>query len=201
MPESLLPPNASPLEKALDRAAGKHLEEIPVPVGDLWSAENCPVQALPWLAWALAVDNWGHSWPEEIKRRVISQAFQIHAQRGTVAALKRLLESIEAEYEYSEPETLRFTVVIHNSNTIPLSDLAGLGAAIDQIKRAAAHYTLELHAGLTGEVPIAGGLSMGLGVTPVEIDLDTTRTVETSGELPLAAGLGGFSLHEVRLWV
>ena len=171
MPRDLLPPNASPLEKALDRAAGAHLEEIPVPVGDLWSAENCPVQALPWLAWALGVDNWGHSWPKEIKRRVITEAFRIHAQRGTVAALKRLLESIEAEYEYAEPEALRFTIEIYNSDTIPISDLAGLGAAIDRVKRAAAHYTLTLYAGLTGEIPLAGGLSAGLMVTRVELDL------------------------------
>lgn len=200
MPESLLPPNASPLEKALDAAFAERLEQIPLPVGDLWSAQNCPVQALPWLAWALAVDNWGHEWPEQIKRRAIANAFTIHAQRGTVAALRRLLESIEAEYEYSEPEKLRFTVEIHNSNTIPLSDLAGLGAAIDQVKRAAAHYTLELHAGLTGTVPIAGG-AVSLSVTPVEFDLSTTRTVEAFGEFPLAGGLGGASVHEVRLWV
>ncbi|CAL4868214.1 hypothetical protein MMA231_02489 [Asticcacaulis sp. MM231] len=51
---SVLPPNASHLERALEAAI--QTPALPVPIRDLWSPDRCPVQYLPWLARALSID-------------------------------------------------------------------------------------------------------------------------------------------------
>ncbi len=155
---SLLPPNATALERALEGAAAR-IGEVPVPIGDLWSPARCPEAALPWLAWALAVEEWGHDWPLEIKRSIVANAVEVHRRKGTPAAVKRLLDGIGAEYDYTEPGAVRFAIAIHNSHALALDNAASLGAAIDRVKRVSAHYTLTLTAGLTGGIYFAGGLA------------------------------------------
>ena len=54
---NLLPPNASALERAI-AATGAGIDTLPVAVRDVWNPATCPVALLPWLAWALAVDEW-----------------------------------------------------------------------------------------------------------------------------------------------
>ncbi|TKA96910.1 phage tail protein I, partial [Cereibacter changlensis] len=54
---SILPPNATKAERAFEAALAA-LCDLPVPVGQLWSPETCPAALLPWLAWALSVDDW-----------------------------------------------------------------------------------------------------------------------------------------------
>ena len=51
----LLPIGSSKLEKQLSNTFSA-IAEIPVPIRLLWSAENCPINLLPWLAWSLSVD-------------------------------------------------------------------------------------------------------------------------------------------------
>ncbi len=86
----LLPPNATPLERAL-AAATARLSDVPVPVGDLWSPERCPVEWLPWLAWALSVDEWDSGWPEQRKRQAIAQSAALHRHKGTVWSVREAL--------------------------------------------------------------------------------------------------------------
>ena len=154
---SVLPPQSTPLEAGVDYALGR-IDETPVPLGSLWSIADCPEALLPWLAWALGVAEWGHDWPLEVKRATIAAAYDVHALRGTPAAVKRLLDGIGAVYDYSEPAPLQFRIAVWNSESLALNDVAGLGAAIDRAKRLAARYTLAMTAGLTGAVGLAGGL-------------------------------------------
>lgn len=87
---NLLPPNASALERAI-AATGAGIDTLPVAVRDTWNPATCPVALLPWLAWALAVDEWDEAWDEAVKRSVIADAIEIHRHRGTVWALKKAL--------------------------------------------------------------------------------------------------------------
>ena len=77
MSNSLLPPNATLLERALERLINQ-ATDIPVTIKTLWDPLLCPAELLPWLAWAYSVDRWMDSWPEQIKRQVINDAFVIH---------------------------------------------------------------------------------------------------------------------------
>ena len=87
---NLLPPNASALERAI-AATGAGIDTLPVAVRDTWNPATCPVALLPWLAWALAVDEWDEAWSEAVKRKVIADAIQLHRHRGTVWSLKKSL--------------------------------------------------------------------------------------------------------------
>lgn len=87
---SLLPPNATKTERDLE-AVTSRLASVPMSHGDLWNPATCPAHLLPWLAWALSVDDWDDSWTDETKRQAIAQSTQIHRQKGTIAGLRRAL--------------------------------------------------------------------------------------------------------------
>lgn len=87
--DHLLPSNASPLERALSRAAGRFAPAPVIP--GLWNAYTCPAALLPHLAWALAVDDWDPTWGEDRKRDAIANARYIHQHKGTLAAVRRAL--------------------------------------------------------------------------------------------------------------
>lgn len=89
MSESLLPPNATALELALEGALST--PPLPVPIATLWNPETCPERLLPWLAHALSVDFWEPDWPEETKRRVIRESVQVHRKKGTRRSVERAL--------------------------------------------------------------------------------------------------------------
>ena len=89
----LLPPNRTPLEAALDRTTSR-LGDVPVPIKDLWSPNRCPVALLPWLAWALSVDEWDSDWPEARKREAIAASIEFHRYKGTVWSVREALRRI-----------------------------------------------------------------------------------------------------------
>lgn len=104
----LLPPNASPLERAI-AATGAGIDALPVAVRDVWSPERCPTALLPWLAWSLAVDEWAEHWDEAAKRGAIADAIQIHRRRGTVWALKRALAPLNMSVDVIDQASQRAT--------------------------------------------------------------------------------------------
>ncbi|EXU76020.1 phage tail protein I [Erwinia mallotivora] len=88
---SLLPPGSSALERRLAQACSG-ISDLNVPLRDLWNPATCPVSFLPYLAWAFSVDRWDESWSESIKRQVVRDAFYIHQHKGTVSAIRRVVE-------------------------------------------------------------------------------------------------------------
>lgn len=90
----LLPPSSTPLERAVDRTAGARFAALPAVVASLWNAQTCPPAILPWLAWAMSVDEWNEQWGIDKKRAVIAESRLIHQQKGTVAAIRRALTAI-----------------------------------------------------------------------------------------------------------
>ncbi len=98
---SLLPPNATPLEQAMEKGM-EQISTIPVQNDILWNADNCPAPFLPFLGWALSVDNWDSSWSEEIKRRVIKNAFKIQQYKGTTGSMKDALNALGSGLQVDE---------------------------------------------------------------------------------------------------
>ncbi|MEZ6854193.1 phage tail protein I [Halodesulfovibrio aestuarii] len=93
MSSHLLPPSASPAERAFSEATSR-LVNIPVPLRTLVSADDCPIALLPWLAWSLSVDEWEESWTEEQKRETVRQSNWIHRHKGTRGAVKRAVNAL-----------------------------------------------------------------------------------------------------------
>lgn len=88
---SLLPLNSTQLERAVEAA----IEEVPtLAIRTLYNAKTCPAHLLHQLAWAWSVDRWDNRWSEQTKRAAIESAFFIHAHKGTIGALRRVVEPL-----------------------------------------------------------------------------------------------------------
>lgn len=97
MTTSLLPPNATVLEKALEDALGKPIEAIVAPLRELYQPEVIPEDFLPWLAWAVSTDVWDPDWPAEQKRALIAEMLELHRIKGTKAGIAGYLRAVGAE--------------------------------------------------------------------------------------------------------
>ncbi|MBE0529541.1 MAG: phage tail protein I [Rhodospirillales bacterium] len=87
MTKSLLPPNATALELALEGVAADRVEAIPVPIPTVNDAAQCPAPVLPFLAWGRSVDVYDASWSDATKRTVVGQAMALHRIKGTLQSV------------------------------------------------------------------------------------------------------------------
>lgn len=90
---SLLPRNSQQLEHLAARALAQ-IERVPIPLRQLSNPDTCPGDLLPYLAWAFSVDRWDSKWPEDTKRAAIRAAYFIHSRKGTIGALRRVVEPL-----------------------------------------------------------------------------------------------------------
>jgi len=90
---TLLPPNATPLERALEAATAR-LSDVPTPIEPLWNPDTCPVELLPYLAWALSIDIWSPEWPEAVKRERIRRAIPIQRWKGTISSVRAVVAAL-----------------------------------------------------------------------------------------------------------
>ncbi|PFH10859.1 phage tail P2-like protein [Collimonas sp. PA-H2] len=88
-----LPPNAKPLERALATACAR-IDTLTVPVRYVRNPDTCPVDLLPFLAWEFSVDRWDDAWPEAMQRAAIKAAYYIHKHKGTIAAVRQVVEAL-----------------------------------------------------------------------------------------------------------
>lgn len=103
MTNTLMPPSSSPLEKAVDLTAARHIEAIPVRrIFDQYHPQHCPTSLLGWLAWAVSVDDWNPDWPEQVKRDVIESSISVHRHKGTPYSIKKALASLAVKTQVSE---------------------------------------------------------------------------------------------------
>jgi phage tail P2-like protein len=129
MPD-LLPPNATPQERAISLA----VDRLPtVPIKTLWTPQTCPEAQLPWLAWALSVDDWDATWPVETKRQVIADSIEQHRKKGTVGALRRALQRLGYEVEIDEATGVAYTFRLRVR--VRAGDSAGGAVAEDALNR------------------------------------------------------------------
>lgn len=89
--KSLLPLNSTQLERAMEAA---FFEQTIVPLRDLYNPDTCPAHLLPHLAWAWSVDRWDYRWSEATKRAAIKASFYIHKHKGTIGAIRRVVEPL-----------------------------------------------------------------------------------------------------------
>jgi len=88
---SLLPLNSTQFERAIEAAL---TEKTEIPLRTLYNPDTCPTRLLPWLAWTWSVDRWDNKWSEAVKRSAIRSAFYVHAHKGTIGALRRVVEPL-----------------------------------------------------------------------------------------------------------
>lgn len=93
MSNRLLPTGSSVLEVAAAEACAA-IEKTSVPLRRLWNPATCPVELLPYLAWAWSVDRWDTGWSETTKRSVVASSAALHRHKGTLGAVRRVIEPL-----------------------------------------------------------------------------------------------------------
>lgn len=97
----LLPYNATPQERALSESVAR-VGAVPVPIREVWSADDCPADKLAWLAGAFSVDEWQPSWTEAQKREFIKRSVDVHRHKGTIGAVVDALGALGIEARVQE---------------------------------------------------------------------------------------------------
>ncbi|MEG3089766.1 phage tail protein I [Sphingomonas sp. PB4P5] len=101
MPTDLLPPNATTLERSLSLAIAR-AGAVPFDLGALWNPALCPVELLPWLAWALSTDRWDPDWSDADKRVAVAGTIEEQRRKGTRWAVDQVLKSFDDLLELVE---------------------------------------------------------------------------------------------------
>lgn len=137
-PDSILPPNASALERDIEAAViSRFLLLSASRARYLFNPDLCPAHILPWLAWAVSVDLWNENWTTERKRAVIRGAVCVHQSKGTIGALRTAIQGyngmnirVEEWFQYGG-DPFKFRVIaeiltsgISNLNEVEQSILA-----------------------------------------------------------------------------
>lgn len=192
MSSSLLPPNASKLERDIEQVITSSLD-LPLSIADLWDPFRCPLSLLPWLAWAYSVDQWEDSWPESVKRQVVNDAFDIHRYKATPYAVQRALNSLGIEtniIEWWEPNgsnvrgTMQVNALVKDKG-IELTDLIQISKALTSSKRGVIHAVIRPVFQSSAAITHA---ATTLSAQITEISYYTLSELHSEGEFAVMAG-------------
>ena len=156
MPVDLLPPNATPRERAI-AAACASLGDLPAPLRSLWAPDTCPAPLLPWLAWALGVEDWDAAWPEAVQRAIVKASIPLRRIRGTRAAVE------DAVRPYGSTLVLREwweTTPAGTPHTFQV--LINYGAGMETVT---AKYQADIVAAVARAKPLRAHFTVGVGIT------------------------------------
>jgi phage tail P2-like protein len=158
---SLLPKNATPLERALEDVAGERLDGLSFDFASLFDPATCPPAFLPYLAWERGVELWDEDFvavdgEEDLVRRrreIIGRFDKIRRLRGTLAAIDLAMETIGVRarirewWDHPEPkEPYTFKVILLSKDNRPLgeADRRRILRVIESLKPLRARFDLDI---------------------------------------------------------
>jgi phage tail P2-like protein len=99
----LLPPNSTTLEKGIVGAFADALNDKEILIKNLWNADECPEEFLPYLASFLSVDFevYGILTLDQ-KREHLKKSVEIHRKKGSLGALKAALSTLNYKIKVVE---------------------------------------------------------------------------------------------------
>lgn len=147
MNSTLLPPSSTAWMRSTEAATAR-LSGITVAIRALWTPTACPVDLLPYLAWALSVDRWDKDWSPERKIAVIQRSYWLHRRKGTRAAVRRVIEDMGFSATFAEwfdvgdaPGTFRLEVDVNGIGITPKT-LDELNRLIGDAKPVSRHLSV-----------------------------------------------------------
>jgi len=166
MSKSLLPINASQLLKDLESSSLKatSLEALNRYVTN---PDLAPDNILPWLAWAVSVDDWSDNWPKVIKREMIKNSISLHQIKGTKRAIQKALEIIGVAGEIAlwwelnprmTPHSFNITAYLNDNINEGADVIIGLDTQqklinlIENVKPARSHFNFKLGARFESQI-------------------------------------------------
>ena len=166
---SLLPSNQTKLEQALAQVSAGDSELANV-LRQMHSVDNCPASMLPWLAIQRSVDRWDPEWSEAIKRKMVKDSFEVHKRKGTVGALRRVVEPFAEIIDITEwhelepmgpPGTFSMSLALFDSGLTDTA-IAELERMISDTKPLSRHLVgLSITYSTNGTYYIGAGISSG----------------------------------------
>ena len=190
--QHLLPGNSTPLERQAAQALAQ-IQRVPIPLRQLCNPNTCPVKLLPYLAWAFSVDRWDSNWTEATKRAAIRSSRYIHAHKGTIGALRRVVEPLGYLIEVMEwwqtapegvPGTFALKVGVLDTGITEEMYLE-LTWLIDDAKPVTRHLTgLAISLESTGTVFIGASVYEGDELSvypPTQRDIDVSGVIRIGG--------------------
>lgn len=144
----LLPPSATPQERALAETAAR-VSTVPTPARDLWNPDTCPVELLPWLAWAFSLDDWDVTWTEAQQRAAVKASYSVHRYKGTIGSVKDALQALGLGVQVQEwfnqipagdPYTYKLLLEV-NQYGVSLAQLETIQAVVENAKNLRSHMT------------------------------------------------------------
>ncbi len=194
---SLLPPNASTLLRDLEDIFGESFD-LPTLNRYVTNPDLAPVHILPWLAWALSVDDWSDIWSEQVRRNVIKASVEVHRKKGTIGALKKALQAfnytnikVEEWFEYdSDPYFFRVFFEVREPG-FDVNILPQVQKVIQNTKNARSHLE-SLRAYLSAEMGLVsiGSIIISKEVTSLNpVIFDHDDELENESDAPI---LGAF---------
>ncbi|PWV88058.1 phage tail P2-like protein [Pantoea ananatis] len=201
MSQSLLPPASSALERRLAEACSG-ISGLDVPLRDLWNPAACPVWFLPYLAWSFSVDRWDEAWAESVKRRVVMDAFYIHQHKGTISAVRRVVEPFGFLIRVLEwwktgeaPGTFRLDIGVQDQGITEQTYLE-LERLISDARPCSRHLLgMSINLQVTGETRIAAGSYDGDAMTVYPY---TPENISVAGQFYSGAAVHVTDMMEIR---
>ncbi|ATI54503.1 phage tail protein I [Sphingomonas melonis] len=165
---SLLPPNATAFERALETAARS--DAIAAPIDTLVDPARIEAAWLPWLAYGLSVDSWDADWSEAEKRSVVAGSIALHRQKGTRASVETVLARFDGlarliEWHEATPRAAPHTFTIDLPMVTSAGEAPGgrrsTAAFADAIIREIARVKpLREHLTLVQSIPARGSIGI-----------------------------------------
>ncbi len=166
---SLLPSNQTKLEQALAQVSAGDSDLANV-LRQMHSVDYCPASMLPWLAIQRSVDRWDPEWSEAIKRKMVKDSFEVHKRKGTVGALRRVVEPFAEIIDITEwhelepmgpPGTFSMSLALFDSGLTDTA-IAELERMISDTKPLSRHLVgLSITYSPNGTYYIGAGISSG----------------------------------------
>ncbi|ASE41136.1 phage tail protein I [Brevundimonas vesicularis] len=174
MTETLLPHNATRLERALEQALATRLDALPVPIKDTLNADVIPVASLPWLGYSFGLRTWNADWPEMVRRSVVKNAIPTARRKGSVQSVRDVVAAFGGSLAIREwweltpkgsPFTFSIVLTLNGQSGEPVTArfVEEVVAEIERAKPARAHFTF------TQGLSFAGGFAVQGGVRPTTI--------------------------------
>lgn len=158
---SLLPPNQTPFESDLETVSSR-ISDLPVEIRDVWNPDTCPLELLPWLAWALSIDSWKDYWPESVKRARLRNAIAISRRKGTRQSLNDVMSSFGVEMDLDEtnedlaPFQFKIKIDVNNVGAQNSEFTRDVIDEISRTKRSASYFELQQQVNVSAPIAITG---------------------------------------------
>jgi phage tail P2-like protein len=212
---SLLPPNATPLERALESATARIGAVDVTTASTLWDPATCPLALLPWLAWSLSVDQWDPAWPEATKRQAVADSIALHRIKGTRAAVDMVLARFDAVLDVvewheatpvAEPHTFETILSVLGTDGSTGGDRATAAFAESIIREVAKAKPLREHMTLVQRLPLESSVGVVAAARvsrwqrePLPVVSDTSPSwatyLQTEDGEPLQSETGDYMAH------